>query len=279
LREMKADEKARERADEVFVISRPQRLKEYSRKRGLELRESRLFARGETIDDYMGDSLRFAGIAFETDLGEVSPSFRTDVGYCVLSPMQIVEETIADFEEVAAEAAEKAKVSKAEMLAGRIARELRSRVNEKITEEEKDFETACKELKLEVEESGYFRRDDLSMEKIGTAYGVASSAFQSEPGRLNNYPRRTDKGYFFFALSEVKPPTDEEFVEEKDSYYDELVREKGQEAFREWSAALWEEANVKSYSRPAPRKTPKTAAKKSPRGAASPKGGLSRGTR
>jgi peptidyl-prolyl cis-trans isomerase D len=262
LREKKADEKARERADEVFMVSRPQRLKEYAKKQALELRESRLFAQGETIDDYMGDSPAFAKVALTTNMGEVSQSFRTDVGYCILSPVQVVEEAVADFEEVVEEATEKAKQFKAEMLAGTIARELQREVNEKVTKEKESFETGCKELDLKVEESGYFRRDDRTIDGIGAAAGVPFTAFQSEPGQVN-YPRKTDKGYFFFAVSEVKPPTDEEFTKEKDTYYAEKARDRRQQAFREWSVALWEEANVKSALRPSPKAASKPASKES----------------
>lgn len=266
LKEQKVDNKAKERADEVFVVSRPQRLKEYGEKDGLVLRESRLFAQGEMIDDYVGDSPVFARSAFQTGLGEISPMVRIEKGYCILSPIQVVEERVADFEEVAEEAAEKAKVSKAEMLAGQIARELRTKVNEKMTSAKLDFETACKELGLTIAESGYFKRDDQTVEGVGSVPGLAAVAFRSEPGTVI-FPRRSDRGYFLFAVTEIKKPTEEEFAKEKDTYYDQLRREKGREAFGEWIAALMQEANVsRNYARPALEKPSESA---SPKGAQS----------
>ena len=254
LKEQKVDKKARELADEVFVVSRPQRLKEYGEKDGLRLRESRLFAQGEVIDDYVGESPIFASYAFQTGLGEISPMFRIDKGYGILSPVQVIEERIADFEEVAEEAAEKAKTFKAEMLASRVAREVRTQFNEKMTPAKMDFQTACKELGLEIKESGYFKRDDQTVEGVGSVPGLAAAAFRSEVGTVN-FPRRSDKGYFSFAVTEIKKPTDEEFAKEKDKYYDQLLREKGYEAFREWLTALMEEASVrKNYGRPAAEK-------------------------
>lgn len=264
LKEQKVETKAKERADEVFVISRPQRLKEYGEKEGLVLRESGLFAQGETIDDYVGNSPVFARYAFPTGLGEISPVFRIEKGYAVLSPIQVVEERIADFEEVAEEAAEKAKVSKAEMLASQIARELRTKVNEKMTSAKLDFETACKELGLTIEESGYFKRSDQTVEGVGSVPGLAATAFRSEPGTVI-FPRRSDDGYFFCSVIEVKKPTEEEFAKEKEMSYDQLRREKGREAFSEWITALMQEANLKrNYPLPAPEKPAESA---SPKGA------------
>lgn len=267
LKEQKVDKKAKERADEVFVISRPQRLKEYGEKEGLVLRESRLFAQGEMIDDYVGDSPIFARYAFQTGLGEISPVFRIEKGYGVLSPIQVVEERIADFEEVAEEAAEKAKVSKAEMLASQIARELRTKVNEKMTSAKLDFEAACKELGLTTAESGYFKRNDQTVEGVGNVPGLAAVAFRIEPGTVN-FPRRSDDGYFFYSVIEVKKPTEEEFAKEKETYYDQLRREKGREAFGEWIAALMQEASVsRNYARSAPEEPPESAP---PKGAQPP---------
>lgn len=250
LRESKANKMAEERANQALAVWRPQAMKQQAQKHALKLRESRLFARQETIDDYMGESPTFARHAFETDVGEVSPIFATDLGYCVLSPVQVVEEAVADFEEVAEKAADRAKNNKADDLAGDIAMELYRQVNEKTSGGKKDFETACKELGLKAEESGYFRRDDNTIEKVGVALGLASSILRDEPGRIG-YPRRIQKGYIFYVVSEVKPPSDEDFAKDKDKYYDDLAEEKAQEAFREWLTALTKEANVKSSLRAA----------------------------
>ncbi len=256
LKAAKADEMASKRAQEIFAFYRPQRMKEQALKYGLTLRVSHLFARGETIDDYMGDSLTFAHQALRTKLGEVSDTFSTDKGYCVLSPIQVVEEAVADFEDVAEETAEKAMKNKADSLANRIAYELYRQVREKTTVGKKDFETACKELGLDVEESGYFRRDDFEIEKVGATGRQTLSIFENEPGKIG-YPTRVPKGTFLYVISEVKPPSDEEFAKDKDSYYDTSARETAGQAFAEWSTALWREANVKRSLPVAPRKAAK----------------------
>ena len=255
LREKKADEMAKERATQVLLVSRPQRMRQQAQKHGLTLRESRLFGRGEKIDDYVGDSSVFASRAFGTKLGEVSPVFPMETGYCVLSPVQEEEESVADFEEVVGEAAEKKKEQKAKDLAGRIAQELYRQVNDRMSKEKKDFEAACKELGLKVEESGYFRRNDSEVGGIGSARGLVLSAFRQEPRQVA-YPTEAPKGRLFFVVSEVKPPSDEEFAKEKDDQYDTMAREKGREAFMEWITALMKEANVQGRLRP-----PKKAAK------------------
>ncbi len=260
VREKKADELAQKRADEIFIVSRAQRMKEQGLKHGLSLRESRLFGAGEKIDDYVGDSPMFSSYAFRTTLGEVSPVFDADIGYCVLSPVQVMDEAIADFEEVAQEVVDKTKVNKAETLAGQVAREVQRKVSEKMTLEKKDFDSACKDLGLKVEESGYFRRNDNTIEKLGQAMGLTFSAFRDELGKVA-YPRRVTNGYLFYVVSEIKQPSDEEFAKDKELYYGNLVAEKGREAFVEWLTALMQEANVrKSYATRAAREAPKTGA-------------------
>jgi len=244
LRTRKAGEMARKRADEIFAIYRPQRMKEQALKYGLELRHSRLFAQGEKIDDYLGDSAAFAREAFQTKPGEVSATFSTDIGYCILSPIQVVDEGVPDFEEVSEQVAEKARTNKAETLANRIAWELYRQVQEKMTREKKDFQTACDQLGLKAEESGYFRRSDSEIEKVGETLGYTRQVFETEPGSLGT-PKRIPKGSFLYVVSEVKPPSDEEFAKDSDSYHDALTREKGQQAFQEWMMALFQEANVR----------------------------------
>lgn len=249
LRSKKADEMAQEVAYEIFAFYRPQRMKQQALdpkylKYGLRVRESDLFARGETIDDYLGDSPAFADHAFRTKLGEVSDIFSTKKGYCVLSPVQVVDGAVADFEEVAEEVVEKARVNQAETLASRIAFQLYQEVRDKMTDEGKDFDAACKELGLKVEESGYFRRDDSVIEKVGPMAGYTASIFQSEPGKIGS-PRRTPTGSLLYVVSEVKPPSEEEFAKERDSYYNRLANEKATQAFQEWMVALVREANVR----------------------------------
>jgi hypothetical protein len=253
LKEREADTKARERAEEIFIFSRPQRLKEQALKNDLPVRESRLFASDEVIDDYMGTSPAFASYALQTELGEVSPIRRTEKGYCVISPIQVVEESIADFEEVAEEAAEKAKKDKADALAGRVARDLYRQVSQQMGGDQKDFETACKELNLTVEESGYFLRDGNSIEKIGQTLRYNEAMFRDQLGKLR-YPRKVPRGYFLYAVSEIKLPSDEDFAKDRDKYYDDLVNEKGQEVSREWLTALMREASVRSFFRPPQKK-------------------------
>ncbi len=258
LRERRTDEMAQERANQVLVVSRPQRMRHQAQRYGLTLRESWLFAQEDKIDDYVGESPIFASRAFGTKLGDVSPIFRTDLGYCILSPIQVVEEAVSDLEEVVDKAAEKTKTKKAKDLASRIAQELYRQVSDRMSKEKKDFETSCKELGLKVEESGYFRRSDSDIQGIGTASGLAFSAFQQEPGKVG-YPMETQKGRLFYAVSEVKPPSDEEFGKDKDKEYDTMTTQKGREAFTEWLTALMKEANVQSYLRPAPKETKKEA--------------------
>jgi len=261
LRVRKADEMAKERADEIFAVYRPQRMKQQAlnpdyAKYGLTLRESRLFAQGEMIDDYMGTSAMFAYYALRTKLGEVSDIFSTEKGYCVLSPVQVVEGAVADFEEVAEEAAEKAKMNKAENLAVKIASGLYQQAREKMSREKKDFQTVFDELGLKVEESGYFRRDDFTIENVGPIRAVTRSVFQSEPGKIGP-PRKVPRGTFVYVISEVKPPSDEEFAEDREKYYSTMVREKSQEARLEWSVALHREANVQIVSALRPTKSAK----------------------
>ena len=153
------------------------------------------------------------------------------------------------------EAAEKKKEQKAKDLAGRIAQELYRQVNDRMSKEKKDFEAACKELGLKVEESGYFRRNDSEVGGIGSARGLVLSAFRQEPRQVA-IPTEAPKGRLFYVVSEVKPPSDEEFAKEKDDQYDTMAREKGREAFMEWITALMKEANVQGRLRP-----PKKAAK------------------
>jgi hypothetical protein len=74
--------------------------------------------------------------------------------------------------------------------------------------------------------------------------GYTASIFQSEPGKIGS-PRRTPTGSLLYVVSEVKPPSEEEFAKERDSYYNRLANEKATQAFQEWMVALVREANVR----------------------------------
>jgi hypothetical protein len=256
LRTAKADEMARERAEQVFAVYRPQRMKQQAEKHGLTLRESRLFARGEMIDDYMTDAATFTTEAFRTEIGDVSDIFSTEKGYCVLSPIQVVDESVSDFEDVAQDVAEKAKMEKAENLCVQIAGDLHRQVREKTIREKTDFQTACKELGLNLEESGYFRRDDASIEKVGSTRGFTRTIFETDPDQIGT-PKRVPRGAFFYVVSDVKLPTEEELSEDKKLYYSRLVNEKTQQARQEWGAALLREANIRRSYPPISKKAPK----------------------
>lgn len=238
-----ADKMASERADDVFSY-RPQTMRRQALRYGLELRESRLFAQGEMIDDYIGNSAIFAYRALQTKLGDVSATFPIDKGYCVLSPIQVVEAAGADLEDVVEEASEKAVMNKAENFASKIAYELYLQVREKMTREKKDFETVTTELGLKTEESGYFRRDDLDIEKVGPTRGITRSIFQLEPDKIGP-PRKVPRGTFLYTISEIKPPSDEEFAQDRKARYSKLANDRAREAFQEWSTALLREANIK----------------------------------
>ncbi len=253
LKRPEAEKLAKEDAKSIFTIINAALMKQVAKNNRLPLRQSGLIGEEGPIDNYIGSNEeKFRQAALTTPLGEVSEIIETNIGYCILSPTEIIPDVqprYAKFEDIKEIATEEYKNNQAGEMATEIARGLHKKVLAKMEEEEVDFDTACKSFGLDVEETDFFRRIDKSIKDFGETRFLVQYVFMLDdfgsPSEANILP--LEDGVIFFEIGETKPATEEEYEEQKERYRKELLVDKQVRVYREWLAATVKKADLKVY--------------------------------
>ncbi len=256
LRQLKRPESeklAKEKATRIFTITNAALMKQVAKRSGLPLRQSGLIGKEGPIDNYIGSNdEKFRKAALTTPLGEVSDIIETNIGYCILSPTEIIPDAqprIAKFEDIKEIAIEEYKKNQASEMAFEIASALHKKVLAKMEEEEVDFDTACKSFELDVEETDFFRRIDESIKDFEDSRFLIQYVFMLEdfgsPPEYDIFSLEDD--VIFFEISETKLAAEEEYEEQKERYRKELLADKQVRVYREWVAATVKKADLKVY--------------------------------
>jgi len=171
----------------------------------------------------------FAKAAFELPEGEISEIQDFGDGYYLMDvierrPAQIPEldavEEIVRADLIKEKKGEKAKMDSEALLAA-----LKDGV---------DMAAAVKEFDLEVQSTGFFKRND-AIPNIGFERGISSVAF--ELSAQNNLPQEVidgPKGYYVIKFKQKKAPSMDDFDKEKEGIQSRLLQQKRFKTFQAW---------------------------------------------
>ncbi len=171
----------------------------------------------------------FAKAAFELPDDEISEIQDFGDGYYL---MEVIDRRPAEIpafgaveEKVRADLIKEKKAEKAKMDAEALLAALKDGV---------DMAAAAKEFDLEVQSTGFFKRND-AIPNIGFDRGMSSVAF--ELSAQNNLPPEVingPKGYYVIKFKQQKPPSIDDFDEEKEGIHRRLLQQKRFQTFQAW---------------------------------------------
>jgi len=109
-----------------------------------------------------------------------------------------------------------------------------------------DLDTVAKARGLTVSDSGLFSREEPLL-GLGFAPAVAAAAFTMEQGKVSAQ-LRTNQGFAFIALTEIKPPAIPTLAEAKDRGRTDVIRLKAIELAKTKAAAMAQAAQKGSFA-------------------------------
>ncbi len=195
----------------------------------VELQETEFVGRQDMIPQ-LGSSPQARELAFEQEIGTVSPPIRVGNGYVFFEVVEEREPRIPPLDEITervrADLSQKKAMEQARSLAEEIAKKLA---------EGSDAEQTAKAAELELKTSeGFLRTGQIS--EAGRSPGAQEAAFSVELDTFSD-PLSADNGYVLLRVTERSGFSDEEFSEKKSEFTDQFTNEKKQRA---WSSYLQE---------------------------------------
>jgi peptidyl-prolyl cis-trans isomerase D len=188
------------------------------------------FVGREDMIPQLGNSPQARELAFEQEIGKVSPPIRVSNGYVFFEVMEEREPRIPPLEEIEDRVRADLKQKKAMEQALSLAEE----TAKKLAEGSDPEQTAqAAELELKTSES-FLRTGQIS--EAGKSPGVQEAAFAIELNTFSD-PIRADNGYVLLQVTERSGFSDEEFAEKKGEFKEQFINEKKQRA---WSSYLQE---------------------------------------
>jgi peptidyl-prolyl cis-trans isomerase D len=109
-----------------------------------------------------------------------------------------------------------------------------------------DLDTVAKSRNLTVSDSGLFSREEPLL-GLGFAPAVSAAAFTMEQGKVSGQ-LRTNQGFAFIALTEIKPPAIPALDEVKDRVRSDVARLKAVELAKTKAAAMAQAAQRGSFA-------------------------------
>jgi peptidyl-prolyl cis-trans isomerase D len=195
----------------------------------VELKETPFFGRTDPLPQ-LGNSSEAKQLAFELEIGEVSPPVRVGAGYAFFEVTGENPPRVPDLEEIKDQVRTDLIQKKAMELARIEAEEILSQLKAG-----KDAEKIAKDAGLELKSSEGFLRSG-QLPDVGRAASVREAAFSDEPNGFSDL-LPTANGYVLLRVLQRTGYSDEQFASEKDDFTDQILNEKKQRA---WSAYLQE---------------------------------------
>ena len=175
----------------------------------------------------VGDAPELMSEIFSVDPKDGVRAARTPTGYAVYQVVKIIPPSTPTFEAIKDRVTNDFKSERANTLLNQKTVELSDRARAA-----HDLRKAAKELNATVKSSELVGRNS-QVPDIGSMAGSATVAFTMKPGEISGPVNIGRKGVVL-AITERQEPslTGDEFAKARDNLYEELVREKGQEAQR-----------------------------------------------
>ncbi len=195
----------------------------------LKPQETPFFGRQDPLPQ-LGGTPETSRLAFELDLGRVSPPLRVGSNYAFFQVLEEEPTHIPPFEEVTERVRTDLVGEKAMDLARSRAEEIREKLNN-----QRDAAVAVKAEGIELQTTESFLRGT-ELPEAGRAPSVQQAAFSLDPGSFSA-PLPSANGYVVLRILERTGYSAEQFMLEKGPFHDQFLNEKRQQA---WTAFLQE---------------------------------------
>ncbi|MCG6892151.1 MAG: peptidyl-prolyl cis-trans isomerase, partial [Desulfobacteraceae bacterium] len=205
---------------------------------GNEVKETNWFSRSGP-EDKVGDPTRFAAVAFNLDVGEISDVEEFGGSYFLLQLTDRKEASIPELEavreKVRGDWIAAAKKKKAAGDAADFIQRLKAG---------KGFAEVAEAVKREVRSTDWFRRNE-PVPDVGQEVRFTNAAFRlSAKQPYSEEPVEGQKGYYVLYFQDRKAPEAQEFEEQKQQISQILLRQKRMEAFESMLAGLKERSEI-----------------------------------
>jgi peptidyl-prolyl cis-trans isomerase D len=241
LKREKAQEVARQRADEVYQKALETKdLKQTAEATGLPLKTSNLFARMEPVGPEMGILIPFQEAAFTLSPGEISQVVEVPgAGFYILQLVEKKDSYIPSLEEAREQVKEKIIDNKAMELAEKKANEFLAELKAGAS-----WEALLEKYQLTPVKPEPFNRRWFLNDMADKSEEIIRTAFSLEVNQVSD-PIKTPGGFVLLKVVE-KPGIDEKkFQEEKENLRRSLLQQKQSTAYREFIEELKKKANIK----------------------------------
>ncbi|BBB31898.1 peptidyl-prolyl cis-trans isomerase D [Thermotomaculum hydrothermale] len=159
----------------------------------------------------------FEDAAFSLKVGQISKPVKTRYGYHIIKVTGKKKAKTFTLDEVKEEIKSILKAKRTQDLANQKAKEF-----EELAKKYKSIEKAAKEMKIKVNDSGFFENSpSANIKGLGTAGFVANYVFSMKKNEISN-PLRTAEGFVVCQMVEEKKPETPAFDQVKDKVLEDL---------------------------------------------------------
>jgi peptidyl-prolyl cis-trans isomerase D len=172
--------------------------------------------------DYFGRGTmvkEFDDVVFAMQVGQISDLVKTQFGYHIIKLVDKRPAATKTMAEVRPQLEDQLRTEKAQAEAQKTADAVAKEVTTPA-----DLDKVATARGLKVGDSGLFARDE-PLAGLGFAPNVAAEAFTMQQGKVSG-ELRTNQGFAFIALTEIKPPAMPTLDEVKDKVKDDVIRAK-----------------------------------------------------
>ena len=184
--------------------------------------------------DYFGKGRmvpEFDQAAFSMEPGTISDLVKTQYGYHIIKLVDKKAATTRTLPEVRQQIADQLAYEKAQAQAGDLAQQLEKEISKPA-----DLDRVAKARGLQVQESGFFARDEPIL-GLGASPEAAARAFDTKQGDVAG-PVRTGRGFAFLTVVARQDGYVPKLDEVKDRVREEVVKQKARDLAKQKAAAM-----------------------------------------
>jgi peptidyl-prolyl cis-trans isomerase D len=173
------------------------------------------FGRGKMVPE-------FDQAAFALKPGQISDLVKTQYGYHIIKLVDKKEGATRSLADVRQQLTDQIAFERAQAQASDLAQSIQKQISKPA-----DLDTAAATRGLQVQESGFFARDEPIL-ALGGSPEVAARAFGMNPGTVSG-PIGTSRGFVFLTVVDKRDPYVPKLDEVKDRVRDEVLKQKARE--------------------------------------------------